>query len=514
MVEYPQMTNITELFIALVFLLMNAFFVLAEFALVKVRFTRLEELAAGGDPAAALAKDAVQHLDGYLAAIQLGITMASLGLGWIGEPALARLMAPVFQAAGLVLSPSLAYSISFTAAFLIITAMHVILGEQVPKYMAILTPEKTVLWLILPLRFFYRFTYYPMLAINKSSHYFLRLMRVKASESELLHSDEELRMILGQSQEHGRISLGRLMMFEHLFDFGKTGVKEVMTPANAVAYISLSRPWEENLALIKDKKYSRYPLTDAGLEHAACFVHFKDLALDFLDSSGRCGNPELLKLKRPLHFISENITVEKALREFQEKRVQLALVKNQQGAVSGLLTMEDIVEELTGEIRDEFEPLPTLTLSRVLVGKAFLPELKATARPDAIREVLDSLHAAKPVFDKDMALKAIMKREMNFSTALGHQTAFPHARLPGLTAPLIAVGMSRKGIDFPTPDNQPVKVIFLILTPFNEPTSQLNLLSHLSGLISNLTLRKRLFSAKTPEDLMNIARTFENKVMK
>jgi len=508
------MTYLAELFIALIFLLMNAVFVLAEFALVKVRFTRLEELAASGDQTAALAKDAVQHLDGYLAAIQLGITMASLGLGWIGEPALANLLSPSFHAAGLSLSPTLAYSISFAIAFVIITATHVILGEQVPKYMAIITPEKTVLWLIIPLRFFYRSTYYPMLVINKSSHYFLRLLRVKAGESELLHSDEELRMILGQSQEHGKLSLGRLMMFEHLFDFGKTYVKEVMTPRSAIVYISPARPWPENLALIKDKKYSRYPLADIDLTSVIGFVHFKDLALDFLDCSANCSKPDILKLKRPLHAIQETITVEKALREFQEKRIQMALVKNPQGEITGLLTMEDIVEELTGEIRDEFEPPPTLTLSQTIVGEAFVPDLKEAGRSEAIKEVLEKLHAARPVFDKEEALKAILKRESNFSTALGHQTAFPHARLPGLAKPLIAVAMSRNGIDFPSPDNQPVKVIFLILTPFNEPTSQLNILSQLSGLISNLTLRKRLFSAKTTDDLLDIARTFENKVMK
>ncbi len=508
------MRYVAELVIAFIFLLMNAAFVLAEFALVKVRFTRLEELSASGNPAAALAKDAVQHLDGYLAAIQLGITMASLGLGWIGEPALAKLLAPCFHAAGLSLSVTVAYSISFAIAFLIITAMHVILGEQVPKYMAIITPEKTVLWLIIPLRIFYRFTYYPMLAINRSSHYFLRLLRVKASESELLHSDEELRMILGQSQEHGKLSLGRLMMFEHLFDFGKTGVKEVMTPRSSISYISLARPWTENLAMIKDKKFSRYPLADMDLESVTGFVHFKDLALDFLDHSPHCDNPELLKLKRPIHIIQESITVEKALRDFQEKRVQIALVKNNQGEITGLLTMEDIVEELTGEIRDEFEPPPTLTLSQTLIGEAFVPELKEAGRAEAIKEILEKLYAARPVFSKEEALKAILKREFNFSTALGHQIAFPHARLSGLSKPLIAVGMSKEGINFPSADNQPVKVIFMILTPFNEPTSQLNILSQLSGLISNLTLRKRLFAAKTAVDLMNIVRTFENKVMK
>jgi tellurite resistance protein TerC len=380
--------------------------------------------------------------------------------------------------------------------------------------MAIRLPETSALFVAVPFKVFHTVMFVPMWVLNETANAVLKAMRIKSSEKELLHSDEELRMILGQSQERGRISLGRLMMFEHLFDFGKTGVKEVMTPAAAISYLSLARPWAENLAIIKDKKFSRYPLTEAGLDAAASFVHFKDIALDFLDCAASCSHPDLRRLRRPLHIIPEEITIEKALREFQEKRLQLALVKNRQGAVTGLLTMEDIVEELTGEIRDEFEQPPTITLSGTLVESAFVPELRDRARPAAIQEILSTLYAARPVFDKDEALKAIMKREANFSTALGHQCAFPHARLAGLAKPLIAVGMSRDGVDFPAPDGQPVKVVFLILTPFNEPTSQLHILSRLSGLISNPTLRRRLFAAKAPHALMDVIRTFENKVMK
>jgi CBS domain containing-hemolysin-like protein/mannitol/fructose-specific phosphotransferase system IIA component (Ntr-type) len=508
------MTELLYLLAALFFLLLNAFFVLSEFAIVKVRFTRLEVLAAKGVTRAKIAGEAVKDLEAYLSTAQLGITIASIGLGWVGEPALAHLISPLFGFFGVGLSAAASHSIAIAVAFAIITSFHVVIGELVPKNMAIRIPETSALWIAAPFKFFHTVFFVPMWLLNESANLILRFLRIKANQDETVHSAEELRMILGQSQEHGKISLGRLMMFEHLFDFGTTGVKEVMTPAGAVAYISLARPWAENLAVIKDKKYSRYPLTESGLENAASFIHFKDLALDFLDQTGGCGNPELLKLKRPLHFISEGITIERALREFQEKRVQLALVRNQQGAVSGLLTMEDIVEELTGEIRDEFEPLPTLTLSGILVGEAFIPDLKAAGRHEAINEILTGLYSAKPVFNKDEALAAIMKREANFSTALGHQTAFPHARLPGLSAPLLAVGINRGGIHFPSPDNQPVKVIFLILTPFNDPTSQLLILSKLSGLISNPTLRKRLLSAKTPKDLIDITRTFENKVMK
>jgi len=508
------MPELLYILAALFFLLLNAFFVLSEFAIVKVRFTRLEELAAKGVTRAKIAKEAVKDLEAYLSTAQLGITIASIGLGWVGEPAVAHLITPLFKFFGVTLTVAASHTVSIAIAFSIITAFHVVIGELVPKNMAIRLPETSALWIAAPFKFFHTVFFVPMWILNESANLVLRALRIKANQDETVHSDEELRMILGQSQEHGKLSLGRLMMFEHLFDFGKTGVKEVMTPRSSISYISLARPWSENLAMIKDKKFSRYPLADMDLESVTGFVHFKDLALDFLDHSPHCDNPELLKLKRPIHIIPEAITVEKALRDFQEKRVQIALVRNTQGEITGLLTMEDIVEELTGEIRDEFDPPPTLTLSQTLIGEAFVLELKEAGRSEAIKEILEKLHAAKPVFSKEDALKAILKREFNFSTALGHQTAFPHARLSGLSKPLIAVGMSKEGIDFPSADNQPVKVIFLILTPFNEPTSQLNILSQLSGLISNLTLRKRLFAAKTAVDLMDIVRTFENKVMK
>lgn len=506
------MLNLINLLITFLLILLNGMFVLVEFSLIKVRFTRLEELAAKGVPGAKLAKKQVQHIDGYLSAIQLGVTMASLGVGWVGEPALASLLSPLVPVFGPHLTHGVAYSISFAAAFSLITFFHVILGELTPKYTAILMPDRIALLAALPLEIFYKAAYLPLLVITKSAHFFLRALRIKRSEAEMMHSDEELRMILGQSQEHGKLSLGRLMMFEHLFDFGKTRVKEVMTPKAAISFIDQSRPWADTVKLIREKQFSRYPLTDAT-GRINGYVHFKDMAACFIAQNAAV-KPELDAIKRPLIEISEEITVERALRDFQEKRIQLALVKSAKGEPTGLLTMEDIVEELTGEIRDEFEQPPKLLLSDLLVSRACELDLTEAGRFEAIEEVLAKLHEASPTFDLDEALKAIVKRETNFSTALGHQTAFPHARLATLSRPMVAIGKSREGIYFPTPDNQPVKVLFLILTPFNEPTSQLNILSQLSGLISNVTLRKRLFSASTPEDLMDIIRTFENKVMK
>lgn len=505
------MTELLYILAALFFLLLNAFFVLSEFAVVKVRFTRLEELAAKGMIRAKIAKEAVKDLEAYLSTAQLGITIASIGLGWVGEPALAHIIVPTLGSLGITPTPAATHTASVAIAFTVITGFHVVIGELVPKNMAIRMPEKSTLWIAAPFKFFHTVFFLPMWILNESANLILRLLRIKANPEETIHSDEELRMILGQSQEHGKISLGRLMMFEHLFDFGKTKIKEVMTPRGAISYITVGDPAEKVLTLIKQKKFSRYPLI-ARDGTSVGYVHIKDLHDTLLSPAGIM--PDLLQIKRPLAEISEDFSVERALRDFQEKRIQLALAKNPKGETTGMLTMEDIVEELTGEIRDEFEQPPKMLLSGLLQKEACLLDLKETGRFEAIGEVLNALYASSPSFDKAAALKAITKRETNFSTALGHQTAFPHARLASLSKPLLAVGKSREGIYFPSPDNQPVRLIFLILTPFNEPTLQLNILSQLSGLISNLTLRKRLFTAKSFENLQDILNAFENKVMK
>lgn len=503
------MSNIFYLLIALFLLLLNAFFVLAEFAIVKVRSTRLEELARKGHRRAKLAQFTVKHLDEYLSAIQLGITMASLGLGWVGEPALAHLIAPLFSLFHIPLSSAVSYSISVTIAFIIITWMHVVIGELMPKNLALRMPEKSALIVSVPLHIFYRLTYIPMWILNESANLFLRIIGFRSSEGELAHSEEEMRMILGQSQEQGKLSLGRLMMFENLFDFGHTIVKEIMTPRGSIAFISHNRSWKENLAVIKQKKLSRYPLCKMGPDDITGLIHYKDIALENL--LGEKG-PHLDAIRRNIHSILEATPVEKLLREFQEKRLQMAIVKNYDGKVMGLVTIEDILEELVGEIRDEFDSAPVTMLSDVLVPEAMELELGYTNRFGALRIMLLKLHSIKPDFSREEAWKLICKRERGLSSAVGHQAAFPHARLSSLSKPMVIFGKCREGIIFPSPDRLPVKLIFLILTPFYEPTVQLRIMSQLASLVTNSTLRKKLLSAKNPNVVMDIIKVFQNKV--
>lgn len=499
--------------LALFFLALNAFFVLSEFAIVKIRDTRLKELEEHGNKTASVARGIVKDLEAYLATAQLGITIASLGLGWVGEPLVAHITAPLFGLCGVTLTPGISRTVSIILAFLFTTMFHVVLGEQVPKNISIRIPEESVLFVARPLKIFHTVFYPPMWLLNKCTLLILKLLNIKQNLEETVHTDEELRMILGESQEYGRISLGRLMMFEHLFDFGKTEVREVMTTLPNIAFLNPASTWQETREVLKTRRFSRYPLlAPDAVKHY--YVHLKDLVsvLD-AESFAPADKPEFEDLKRPLFEIPESMTVEKALRIFQEKRLQLALVRGDNGSLAGLLSMEDIVEELTGEIRDEFDKPPVLTLSSIFHPEACMLNLKSLKKEGAIRELIECLHKDYPRFDKEAAVSAVLKRENSFSTALGHHTAFPHARLPDIKHPILAVGKSRKGINFPSADKQPVKLMFLILTPYKEPALQLAILKELSGLLMNKTLLKRLFTAKTPDAIMDIFCTFEDKVM-
>lgn len=509
-----KMATLLYILLALFFLALNSFFVLSEFAIVKIRDTRLKELVNNGNSTAGIAREIVKDLEAYLATCQLGITIASLGLGWTGEPLVAHILSSVCSLFGLQPSPGLSRFISIILALLFTTMIHVVLGEQVPKNVSIRIPEEAVLFVARPLRTFHHIFYHPMWVLNKLTLMMLKLLKVEHSLEETVHTDEELRMILGESQRYGRISLGRLVMFEQLFDFGKTEASEIMTPLRKIVFLDPDSTWQETREVLKNNKLSRYPLL-APSQEKHFYVHLKDL-VSILDaeSFAPADKPEFDDIKRPLFEIQETLSVERALRIFQEKKLQLALVRNDRGELTGLLSMEDIVEELTGEIRDEFDNSPEYTLSSILTPDACIMDLKSDSKEEAIRELVDKLHDCFPHFDKDNAASLIVKRENTQSTALGYRTAFPHARLAELDRPIMAFGKSSKGIgNFSPVDKKTVRLVFLIITPSKYPATQLAILKELSGLVLNKTLLERLSTAKTPYALMDVIRTYEDKVM-
>lgn len=481
----------------------NALFVLMEFSLVRVRPARFEVLARKGDRRALAVQDALGHLDDYLAACQVGITILSLVLGWVGEPAIASFFEHRFGAWAGSLPPVVFRGAVFVVSMSILSWLHIVLGELVPRTLGIQYAEVVALWGILPLMGFKAFLRWPVRFLSASSRGILGLFRVKpASEADHTITVDEMRVLLGETQEKGAMPLERLLLLENLFDFGSAKVSDAMRPRERIAYLSLSRPWEENLAMIRDKRYSRYLLCENDLDSAIGVVHIKDLILNEVGS-----NPDLKKLRRDLYEVADSELLEKLLKTMPDKGVHLAVVRDGLNRIAGLLTLEDIMEELVGEVRDEFEKASVWVEGEFFSRAAVDANLPTTERKATIRHLMEKIKAANPDLDAEAAFAAVWERELKFASAVGRGVLVPHARLPGLRAPLIAVGRFAKAPPLPTPDGVPLRLVFLILTPHETPTMQLKVLQRIASLVTNETLRRKILRAKNDESLLTLLRT-------
>lgn len=500
--------NLIFIIVALIIILLNGFFVLAEFALVKVRRTRLQELAKKGGYKEKLMLQAQEKIDDYLSSIQIAITMTSLALGWVGEPSVGKLLSWLLPWLMPFLHQAVLYTISFMLSFLIITSLHVVFGEQVPKLFSIKYPEKTLAFVIVPLHYFYVMTRWFRKFLVYIAYKTLSLMGIDPHAKEAPISQEELRMMFSSSQEGGKLSLRRLMMFENLFDFEQVKLKEIMTPKAKISALKKSNTWQENLAIINTRKYSRYPLYENTIDDATEYVLIKEMSLEVITKHEQ---PIEEKYTYPILNLDENTSVESALREFQRTRRHLAFVRNSKDEVCGLVSLEDVLEELVGEIRDEYEKQPVFLLSNFLVANASIPNLKATKKLESFDEILDSIYKEHPVFSKVQASEFIKNREKLMSCSLAKGVAFPHARIASLSKAMVAIGVSKKGIVF-NEGQSPVYLIFLILTPFKEPAAQLKILAELASISQNKVVKDRILKAKTSAEIAEIILAFENTV--
>ena len=337
--------------LALLFVAANGFFVAAEFAIVKVRPTQLSELAEHGSVRARMGKRLTKNLDAYLSATQLGITLASLALGWIGEPAFAQLIEPLFERFG-AFKPAMAHSISAAFAFSVISILHIVLGELAPKSIAIQQPVGTTLWTAHLLRAFYIMMFPAIWLLNGVSRAILRAIGIQpAHDIEMAHSPEELRMIIASSEKAGILSEENREIIEGVFQFSKRTARQIMVPRTDVVVLSTKRSIEENLETIRTARHTRYPLCDGTLDHTIGLIHVKDLLLAQLRGPAR----RLEDLKRDILFIPENSTVESVLSQFIESKTHMAVVLDEYGGASGIVSLENITEELFGQIQDEFD---------------------------------------------------------------------------------------------------------------------------------------------------------------
>ncbi|HET9417801.1 MAG TPA: hemolysin family protein [Chthoniobacterales bacterium] len=330
---------------------LNGFFVTSEFALVKIRTSQLDALIAEGNKRAGIGRHVAGNLDAYLSACQLGITLASLGLGWLGEPFVAELLQPFFALVNIT-STAVITSISFGLAFSIITFLHIVLGEQAPKILAIRKALPATLWVSPPLRLFYTLFKPAIWFLNASSNWVLRyVLRIQpAAAHELAHSEEELRFIFEESEKSKEVSpLGRKLVV-NVLDLRERVVRDIMTPRGEVVYLDLEDDFETNAQKALASKHTRLPLCRENLDNTVGLIHIKELVPMMRDP-----NPDLMRIKRDLIPVPEMMPLEKLLNLFLSKHAHLAIVVDEFGGTVGMVTLEDVLEELVGDIQDEFD---------------------------------------------------------------------------------------------------------------------------------------------------------------
>ncbi|WP_425455506.1 hemolysin family protein [Cohnella phaseoli] len=332
-----------------VLVFLNGFFVAAEFAMVKARGSKIDTLVQEGHKRATAASHLIGHLDAYLSACQLGITLTSLGLGWIGEPAIARMLEPMFQAVHL--NENLVHPLSFIIGFSFITVLHIVLGELMPKSVAIRKAETITLLTAGPMIFFRKVMSPFIWLLNGTAGMLLKPFGIDVKEdTSTAHTEEEIRILVQESHKSGLIDNTELTLMDNIFDFSETNAREIMIPRTEMSCLYGNLSFQENRAIALREMHTRYPVCERDKDNIIGFVHIKDL-LKVPDNAIL----DIRDLLRPMTTVPESMPISALLKLMQKKKTQIAILIDEYGGTSGLVTLEDIMEEIVGEIQDEFD---------------------------------------------------------------------------------------------------------------------------------------------------------------
>lgn len=342
-----------DLLMVATLILLTSFFVATEFAIVNVRLSQIERLIESGNKRAVYVKKIFNHLDSYLFACQLGITMTALGLGWLGERLVVPWISSWFNFAKF--NDSIAFIISFLIAFFVITYVRVVIGELLPKAIAVQKAEKWILFFARPLLIFYKIVF-PLIWLFKSSaHVFMRIFKLKPiKQLNTGHSEEELKLILSESYKSGAINDSEMTYLYNIFEFDERLAKEIMVPRTEMVCLYKNEPFEKNRNVMLNGLYTRYPVADGDKDNIIGLINIKEVFTGLLKNEA----PDSLdQFIRPIIHVSEATPIKKLLLKMQTERIHMAIVIDEYGGTAGLVTVEDILEEIVGEIRDEFDDL-------------------------------------------------------------------------------------------------------------------------------------------------------------
>lgn len=500
------------LFLAVLLVALNGFFVLAEFAAVKMRPSRVRELMDDRVIGAAAARHVQDHLDEYLSVCQVGITFTSIGLGFVAEPAVVRFVEPVLKFTKLFpekgeITFLTTHAVAFGISYLLVSYAHILIGELVPKSIAIRRTDKSALRTAPILRVFRTLFIVPLWVLNGSANYLLRLMGLGKSKQHDSHTEDELRILLNQSQSSGMMTFRRLLFLENVFDLGELLVRDAMRPRSQVRCMNISNSLDENLQIARRYRFSRYPLFVGAESIPTGIVHLKDLLLS--------GGPEtdLRALLRPVITVAETMLLESVLAEMQKKRIHVAIVKDAKGEWSGFLTLEDVIEEIVGTIRDEFEDEEPIHLSEALLEDRVHLHVEADSTIEAVRTALFKMKPESLPIPRDEVVRAVEERERLVETYLGRHLGMPHARLHGLKKAIVLVIRSEKGIPY-RGTSERAHLLFVLLTPTGQPRVHQRLQAIIATLLDESEfIPERLQTATTAAEVLDILRTGEQATL-
>ncbi|KFF26023.1 hemolysin family protein [Chryseobacterium vrystaatense] len=346
-------SDIVRLLLALFLVLLNGFFVAAEFSIVKVRYSQIQLKAAEGNSMAKQAEHIIKHLDEYLSATQLGITLASLALGWVGESALHHVVESIFHSLNVELAQTTITTISVVTSFVLITVMHIVFGELIPKSIAIRKSEATTMATAVPLRVFYTIFKPFIWLMNLMSNTFLRLVKIHPASEQEIHSTEELQLLVKQSADSGEIEEENYEIIKNAFDFTDHSAKQIMVPRQNITSIDFEEDITEIINMIMDSGYSRIPVYLDSIDNVIGIFYTKEIIREYVKRKGDLNHDDLKDLMRDAFFVVGSKKISDLLKIFQQKKQHLAIVIDEFGGTEGIITLEDILEELVGEIQDE-----------------------------------------------------------------------------------------------------------------------------------------------------------------
>ncbi|WP_281884558.1 hemolysin family protein [Paenibacillus sp. YYML68] len=409
---------VLNLVLVAVLILLTAFFVATEFAIIKLRSTRVDQLVLEGRSNAIAVQQVQNNLDGYLSACQLGITITALGLGWLGEPTVEKLLHPLFSSLGV--GEDMSHLISFLTAFILITYLHVVLGELAPKTLAIQKAEQISLLVAKPIMYFYKIMYPFIWLLNGSANALIRTFGLKAAkEHEEAHSEEEIQIIVSESYQSGKINKTEFGYVNRIFAFDEMLAREIMVPRMDMVCLYTNNTLEENLEIIRREQYTRFPVAKESKDNIVGIINTKQF---FLNYDNRSDNFDFNKLIHPVLTVPEYMPVNKLLTRMQKERVHIALLVDEYGGTSGLITMEDILEEIVGEIRDEFDADEAKEIEKLednrymLDGKVLLTEVNELFGTSMDNESVDTIGGWLYVQNPDIQIgESFVHEELTFT---------------------------------------------------------------------------------------------------